>query len=128
MAKKTRSEARRSLIDTYRIVAHHNDQVADELRDRADQFEEEEMGHECGHIFTLSFNSIIHSGIAGEGPESHRDGKLVMGTNRTVQVRAHNLRDALRKAASLPLDSWRGQEEAPYIDDLAGDRGAGSPA
>jgi hypothetical protein len=119
--KHTQSEARQHLIDTYRNVAHSNDNLADELRRRADDFETQEMGHECGHLFTISATSIGHYGIAGEGGESHKDAQpepdpIVFST----QVRAHSLVEACRKAAAIPMPKWS--------NPLDGESGAGGPA
>ena len=92
-------------IEQMRIAASRQDKVADEMRALADEWELKELGHDCGHQFTITYTDVGHYGIAGEGPESHKDAGY-SGEPRSVTVRAHNLNDALRKAAALPLDKW----------------------
>lgn len=124
MPKRDRSEARRNLIRTYRDFASSNDRISDEMRERADGLELQELGHECGHIFTITAFSTMHSGLAGEGPESHRDSPPdPRAPVLTLQVRANSLTEACRKAAATVLSEWE------FITDpLDGDRGAGAPA
>jgi hypothetical protein len=88
-----------------RQASWRQDKVADEMRAKADEWELKELGHDCGHQFTITITDVGHYGIAGEGPESHKDAGY-SGEPRSVTVRAHNLNDALRKAAALPLDKW----------------------
>lgn len=76
---------------------------------RAKAADRREMGHDCGHLFTITVQSIGHSGIVGEGPESHADAQY-SDVYRPVVVRAHNLRDALLLAAAEPLASWLDDE------------------
>lgn len=74
----------------------------------AQEAELREKGHECGHQFIITTTSIMHSGITGEGPESHRDAQpdpepIFM----QLEVRAHDLQAALVIAACAPLAEWR---------------------
>jgi len=89
--------------------ARRQDAVADEMRARAEKVQLKEVGHECGHAFTISVTSIGHSsGVVGEDPPVHSDASFYSSDPlpHTVTVRAHNLPDALRKAAALPLSEW----------------------
>lgn len=81
------------------------ERVCREFISRARAAEKAEKGHECGHQFEITVRSADHGGIVGQGPESHIDGYF-MDAMRPVTVRAHNLRDALLAAASLPLADW----------------------
>ena len=63
-----------------RIPSAHWWQTAGRLRPLAAEYiakakavELAETGHECGHRFEITIRSAVHSGIAGEGPESHSD-------------------------------------------------------
>lgn len=111
--KRDKEATIHSLIRTYRQTAAQMDITADECRDRADERETKLLGHECGHIFTITASSITHSGIAGEGPESHRDAPFDLQTSVDfiIQVRAHDLPTALRKAAAKRLSDWHTDEE-----------------
>jgi hypothetical protein len=86
--------------------------VGDEMRQMAEKKELKDLGHECGHQFTITVSSVGHYGIAGEGPESHKDAVPFEDDDIfiPVTVRAHNLSDALRKAATLPLSVWMAEE------------------
>lgn len=111
--KKTPSEARLHLIEAYRQIARQQSQIVEELLAKADALELKELGHECGHQFTISMHSIGHYGIHGEGPDSHRDSvdDPEDFPERKVTVRAHDLPSALRKAAALPLIAWYPEDE-----------------
>ena len=62
--------------------------------------------HACGHQWEITIRSSLHSsGIVGEGPKSHRDADW-WDSHPPVTVRAHNLRDALLVAATLPIAEW----------------------
>ena len=75
--------------------------------------EKKETGHDCGHRFEISVRSAGHYGIEGKGPESHSDAPYFDGdVPMVVEVRAHNLRDALLVAATFPLNDWMPDEEA----------------
>jgi hypothetical protein len=117
----SQSEARLHLIDTYRKVADQQAQLALEMYQRADDLEHKELGHECGHQFIISFHSIGHYGIHGEGPESHADTAVPEEEFpvREVTVRAHDLPTALRKASALPLIAWYPEEER--LEEYSGD-------
>ena len=80
--------------------------VADEMRAKADGWESKDLGHECGHLWTIYVTSKGHSsGVVGEDPPVHSDANHI-DAMRPVQVRAHDLSAALRKAAALSLDAW----------------------
>jgi hypothetical protein len=61
--------------------------------------------HECGHRWEISVRSTLHISGVGE----HVDADWA-DDNRPVTVRAHNLRDALLIAATLPLSDWFDEE------------------
>lgn len=85
-----------------------------ELLRRAQNAELRDQGHECGHQFEVSVRVCGHTGIVGEGPESHRDDDW-WSEPSTTTVRAHNQRDALLLAAARPLHEWHpwADEEEP---------------
>lgn len=92
-------------------LARNFDTVDREFIKRALAAEKKETGHECGHRFEISVRSAGHYGITGEGPESHSDAPFFKtDVPMVVEVRAHNLRDALLVAATLPLDDWMPDE------------------
>lgn len=68
---------------------------------KARKTERNETGHDCGHRFEISVRSSLHV----SGPGEHTDADYFDG-NKPVTVRAHNLRDALLVAATLPLGEW----------------------
>lgn len=81
------------------------DKVIREFLNRAQKAEQAETGHECGHTFEIVVRSRGHYGVAGEPPEGHTDANY-WDDNQPVQVRAHNLRDALLVAATRPLSDF----------------------
>lgn len=86
--------------------------VDSEFIKKAQEADKAETGHECGHRWEINVRSAMHSGIAGEGPESHKDSEYFESDpTMVVEVRAHNLRDALLVAATLPLNDWMLDEE-----------------
>jgi hypothetical protein len=85
----------RSLGDTF-------DKVCREFITRARAAEQAEKGHECGHRFEVTVRSSLHV----SGPGEHTDADWWSADDRPVVVRAHNLRDALLIAATLPLSDW----------------------
>lgn len=88
------------------------EKVDREFIKRALAAEQTEKGHECGHRFEISVRSAGHYGIAGEGPDAHSDAPYFEDdVPMVVEVRAHNLRDALLVAATLPLNDWMPDEE-----------------
>ena len=96
--------------DFYYEAARNTEKTADEFRRKADAKSLRENGHECGHQFTVRVSIVGHSGISGEGPESHTDANYADDL-LPVTVRASNLADALHKAASLPLSHFIPQED-----------------
>lgn len=58
-------------------------------------------GHACGHRFQIVVRSSTHL----SGPGDHVDANYYDACE-PVEVRAHNLRDALLIAAALPLADW----------------------
>ena len=91
-----------------RIPSAHWWQTAGRLRPLAAEYiakakavELAETGHDCGHRFEITIRSAMHSGIAGEGTESHSDAGW-WGEPATVEVRAHDLATALQIASTLP--------------------------
>jgi hypothetical protein len=81
-----------------------------EFIERALKAEQAENGHQCGHTFEIIVRSKGHYGLAGHGPEEHSDANY-WDECRPVQVRAHNLRDALLVAATRPLGDFIGHPE-----------------
>jgi len=96
-------------IDGLRESARMSHKTADEMMTMADKRELTTLGHECGHQFTITFTSIMHSSIVGEGPESHQDSEWA-SEPASVTVRANDLSTALHKAAALPLSAWFPEE------------------
>ena len=84
------------------------DKVIREYLTRAQKAERDEKGHDCGHRFEITVRSSLHV----SGPGEHADADWWSDGDRPVEVRAHNLRDALLIAASLPLSDWF-PKEAP---------------
>jgi hypothetical protein len=69
---------------------------------------------EDGHTFEISYRSRGSYTVTGD-PE-HRDAPDFDGFVHRVEVRAWNLRDALRRAAELPFDVLMGeQSEVPAV-------------
>lgn len=68
------------------------------------------LGHECGHRFQFIVRSSLHI----SGPGEHVDADWWGTADGPVEVRAHNLRDALLAASALPLHVWfdHGRDEA----------------
>lgn len=64
-------------------------------------------GPDEGHTFRLVFDIRPSSAVVGE-PMS--DGPVFMGPAHSIEVRAWNLRDALRKASGLPFAVQMGSE------------------
>lgn len=89
----------RSLGDTF-------DKICRQYIAKARAAEQAEKGHECGHRFEITVQSSTH--ISGPGDHSDAD---CFGNLRPVTVRAHNLRDALLIAATLPLNDWFDNED-----------------
>lgn len=97
------------------------DKVIREFLTRAQTAEQQEKGHECGHRFEVTVRSSLHI----SGPGEHIDADYFDGM-KPVTVRAHNLRDALLVAASLPLSDWfedAGVDRIAAQTDGGGDRG-----
>lgn len=86
--------------DTFRVIAEYLAMAKRaELRDK---------GHECGHTFRISVEGRLHSsGVVTDNPPTHSDADW-WHNDGTVEVRAHNLRDALLIAATLPVTDWPG--------------------
>lgn len=77
------------------------EKVLREFITRAQKAGRDETGHDCGHSFTITVRSSTHI----SGPGEHVDANYDDGME-PVTVRAHNLRDALLIAATLPLSDW----------------------
>ena len=99
------------------LAEHDREMLASMTKQRA--AEAAELGHECGHLFTIRVTTRGHYSVNGD-PE-HRDAPEGDGDDMpwTLTVRAHNLRDAMLVAALTPLGewSWPGQDEADDEDD-----------
>ncbi len=62
----------------------------------------------CGHTFRIRVEGRMHSsGVISDNPPVHSDANW-WHDDGTVEVRAHNMRDALLLAAALPLTAWPG--------------------
>lgn len=81
------------------------DKVLREFLGRAQKAEREQAGHACGHRFEITVRSSLHA----SGPGEHTDADY-FDSMEPVTVRAHNLRDALLIAATLPLSEWFADE------------------
>jgi hypothetical protein len=90
----------------WQSLASDFDKVIREFLRRAQKAEVEQTGHECGHRFEITVRSSLHA----SGPGEHADANYYTDM-RPVEVRAHNLRDALLLAAALPLSDYLEQEE-----------------
>lgn len=89
-----------SLGDTF-------DKVCREFIRMAQRAEKADKGHDCGHRFEITVRSSPHF----SGPDDHNDADWWSDNDQPVVVRAHNLRDALLIAASLPLSDWFPDED-----------------
>ena len=85
----------------WRSLGDSFDKVDREMIRDAQQAEVRDTGHECGHEFAVTVTSRLHTSGVGE----HTDADWT-GDPNVVTVRAHNLRDALLVAATLPLGEW----------------------
>ena len=62
--------------------------------------------HDCGHTFRIRVEGRLHSsGVVTDIPLIHSDADW-WHDDGTVEIRAHNLRDALLLAAAKPLAEW----------------------
>ena len=90
----------RNASETYRVVA--------EYLSMAKRAELRETGHDCGHTFRIQVSGRGHScGVITDNPPTHSDADW-WHDDGTVEIRAHNLRDALLLAAGLPITAWPG--------------------
>lgn len=92
--------------------------VVAECLDMAKRAELREEGHECGHTFRIQVSGRGHSwGVITDNPPTHSDANW-WHDDGTVEIRAHNLRDALLLAAAKPLAEWghaRRRRGAPAV-------------
>ena len=80
--------------------------VVAEYLDMAKRAELRDVGHDCGHTFRIRVEGRLHSsGVVTDIPLIHSDADW-WHDDGTVEVRAHNLRDALLLAAAKPLAEW----------------------
>ena len=88
----------RNAPETFKVVAGYLDMAKRaELRD---------VGHDCGHTFRIRVEGRLHSsGVVTDIPLIHSDADW-WHDDGTVEIRAHNLRDALLLAAAKPLAEW----------------------
>ena len=109
----------RNAEGTFRVVSEYLGMAKRaELRDE---------GHDCGHTFRIQVAGRGHSwGVVGDNPPRHSDADW-WHDDGTVEVRAHNLRDALLIAAALPVTAWPGlnepdddDREEPQVDEAHG--------
>ena len=86
----------RNAEGTFRVVSEYLGMAKRaELRDE---------GHDCGHTFRIQVAGRGHSwGVVGDNPPRHSDADW-WHDDGTVEVRAHNLRDAKRQLALQPPD------------------------
>ena len=88
----------RNASETFAVVA--------ECLDMAKRAELRDVGHDCGHTFRIRVEGRLHSsGVVTDIPLIHSDADW-WHDDGTVEVRAHNLRDALLLAAAKPLAEW----------------------
>jgi hypothetical protein len=110
VARRERRE-RGEFAAHYARTASATHATGDEFQARADAIEEAMYGHPCGHLWTIDVTCVGHYSVTGDpehrdAPDAHR--------HHPVQVRAHDLRSALRKAAALPLSEWFDDEEVAH--------------
>ena len=90
-------------------AAAERDALAEEWAYKRAELREE--GHNCGHTFRIQVSGRGHSsGVITDIPPTHSDANW-WHDDGTVEVRAHNLRDALLLAAALPITAWPGLNE-----------------
>ena len=85
--------------ETFKIVA--------EYLAKAKRAELRDVGHDCGHEFTITAVTRGHYTLVGDS--THKDAPEWAAGDympMTIKVRAHNLRDALLLAAAEPLAEW----------------------
>ena len=88
----------RNASETFKVVA--------ECLAMAKRAELRDVGHDCGHTFRIRVEGRLHSsGVITDNPPTHSDANW-WHDDGTVEVRAHNLRDALLLAAAKPLAEW----------------------
>ena len=88
----------RNASETFKVVV--------EYLAMAKRAELRDVGHECGHTFRIQVSGRGHSwGVITDNPPTHSDADWWHGDG-TVEIRAHNLRDALLLAAAKPLAEW----------------------
>lgn len=91
--------------------------VVSECLAMAKRSELRDVGHNCGHEFTISVVSRGHYTVVGD-PTHHDAPEAPAGDYMpmTIKVRAHNLRDALLLAAAEPLAEWvmPDEDEEPH--------------
>ena len=81
--------------------------VVAEYLDMAKRAELRDVGHNCGHEFTITVMTRGHYTVVGD--PTHHDAPEWAASDympMTIKVRAHNLRDALLLAAAEPLAEW----------------------
>ena len=81
--------------------------VVTECLDLAKRAEMRDVGHDCGHEFTVT--SVCRGHYTVVGDPTHHDAPEAPACDympMTIKVRAHNLRDALLLAAAEPLAEW----------------------
>lgn len=76
--------------------------------------ESRERGHDCGHQFTITVTSRGHYGAPDGTHHDAADNGADLPL--TLTVRAHNLRDALLRAASHGLADWSGWDDEGVPD------------
>lgn len=99
--------------------------IADAIK-LAKRAEHRDLGHECGHEFTITSTVRGHSWVVGGSPETHCDALQDGDVRFTLKVRASSLRDALLVAAITPLHEWSGWDDDE--PDAAGTEGAATDA
>lgn len=93
----------KAAADTFMVLADYI-----HMAKRAERRDE---GHECGHTFRIQVSGRLHSSdVVTDNPPTHSDANW-WHDDGTVEVRAHNLRDALLIAATLPITDWPGLNE-----------------
>jgi hypothetical protein len=96
-----------------RLMAQQQRELAEEFDRSAERAEKAAFGQQPeadrGHTFRITFSSRGSYTVTGD--EHHTDAPHFDEPSRTVEVRAWNLREALAKAACLPLSDWFDEDQ-----------------
>jgi hypothetical protein len=95
----------RTMAERQRELAVEFDQFAEAMERRADP---SRVPADGGHTFRLNVECRGSSAVVGD--EHHHDESGFSMLPSSVEVRAWNLADALKRASGLPLSAWFPEE------------------